>query len=106
MENNLRIEIVKDPVSRNTNIYIISKYGPKDVLIIPNRTRSYQEEEMNYDGVQQEPSFRLSNDVVEVLFQKLSEQGFKPKESSFIEGKLQATESHLEDMRKLVFKTE
>lgn len=49
------------------------------------------------------PTLELTRGQLQIFADALSEQGFKPKEG-FIEGKLEATEQHLSDMRKLVFK--
>jgi hypothetical protein len=42
-------------------------------------------------------------DDLEALVTEASQLGIRPKEASFTEGKLQATQAHLEDMRSLVF---
>lgn len=44
----------------------------------------------------------LDREMAEDLATELSHRSVKPKDSSFTEGKLQATESHLADMRKLL----
>lgn len=45
------------------------------------------------------PTIRLNDEGVEMLAHSLKQLGVKDKEQSFIEGKLEATEKHLEDMR-------
>ncbi len=47
------------------------------------------------------PTLSLLPEQLQALVDSLNEKGFKPKEG-FLEGKLQATESHLKDMRTLL----
>ena len=49
------------------------------------------------------PTLRLEQYLLQELANELDKKGFKPKEG-FLDGKLQATEKHLEDMRTIVFK--
>lgn len=44
----------------------------------------------------------LDEDQLKALQVAISEFGIKPPEASYIEGKLEATEKHLEDMRSIV----
>lgn len=57
-------------------------------------------------GAYVEPTFRIPENVLPVLMEALSKNGVKLPEKAFIEGKLEATERHLEDMRTLVFQEE
>lgn len=54
------------------------------------------------------PLLSLPKPFATKLFEKLQEEaksrGIKPKEQSFIEGKLEAAETHLQDMRKMAEK--
>jgi hypothetical protein len=54
------------------------------------------------------PFLSLPRPFAAMLFMKIQEQqsvnGIKPKDQTLIEGKLQATESHLQDMRKMAEK--
>lgn len=54
-------------------------------------------------GVAPKPTIELYPEMLQELANELSNSGFKPKEG-YMEGKLLATEKHLEDMRKIVFK--
>ncbi len=49
------------------------------------------------------PTFQLPPETLQSLFDALQKRGMKPSDQSFVEGKLQATEKHLEDMRKIAF---
>lgn len=52
---------------------------------------------------QPKPTFRLEPEALQELAEELARTGYKP-EKGFTQGKLDATEKHLEDMRTLVFK--
>ena len=51
---------------------------------------------------QPKPAIQLDPEALQALADELAHVGYKPQKG-FIEGKLNATEKHLEDMRKLVF---
>lgn len=55
------------------------------------------------EGQDFEPTITLFPEMLSVLMKELSEYGVRLPEQSFIEGKLYATDKHLEDMRRLVF---
>lgn len=50
-----------------------------------------------------EPTMQLYSGMQEALLAALLGNGVKPKEQSRVEGVLEATKAHLEDMRRLVF---
>lgn len=54
------------------------------------------------DGAVKEPTLRLNNEQLIAFADALNNAGINPRKE-FTEGKLEATEKHLEDMRKLVF---
>ena len=53
-------------------------------------------------AIPQEPFMHLEHDMLQSLADALNDNGIKPQQG-FIEGKLLATEKHLEDMRTIVF---
>lgn len=55
------------------------------------------------EGAAIEHSMTITRGMMQALFTAIQGQGVKPIEQSFVEGKLSATEKHLEDMRSLVF---
>ena len=55
------------------------------------------------DGTVKDPSFKLTREQLQAFANALNDMGISPQKE-YIEGKLEATEKHLEDMRKLVFK--
>lgn len=54
------------------------------------------------EGVVKDPSFKLNREQLQAFANALNDMGINPQKE-FVEGKLEATEKHLEDMRKLVF---
>jgi hypothetical protein len=49
-------------------------------------------------------TLRLPRGASQAILQAILERGVKPQEQSKVEGLLEATKVHLEDMRRLVFK--
>lgn len=49
------------------------------------------------------PTMYLDHEVLQGIVDSLAKAGVKPTEASYVEGKLEATEKHLADMRSLVF---
>lgn len=67
-----------------------------DVVVTVSRDKPGNEEDLLFAS--------LDEDQVKALQAAISEYGIKLPEASYTQGKLEATESHLTDMRKLVFK--
>lgn len=93
-----KIKIIDKGYKLSREIYITRFY--------PNNTGEILTSE-GYKGfdprAEVRPTIELDPEELQELANVLAENGFKPKEG-FLEGKLVATEKHLEDMRKLVFK--
>jgi hypothetical protein len=53
------------------------------------------------DGVTAKPTISLNRELLQLFANELNSRGINPKKE-FIEGKLEATEKHLLDMRKLL----
>lgn len=90
--------------TRDMNLYIsIQPFPGADIkMYYSDKVVDYKEE-----GLIEKPSFILTPDMLSGLMAELTRKGIKPPAHSFVEGKLEATERHLEDMRALVFeKTE
>jgi hypothetical protein len=60
-------------------------------------------EEQVGKGGYADASLHLTEEMLQGLADQLLSMGIKPQQG-FVEGKLEATEKHLEDMRTLVFK--
>ena len=56
------------------------------------------------DGDMCSPTFTLKHQEAQILMDSLWDAGLRPSEGSGSAGALRATEKHLNDMRKLVFK--
>lgn len=56
------------------------------------------------NGYVAEPSMRLTHTAAQQLIDSLWQCGLRPSEGTGSAGALKATEKHLEDMRRLVFK--
>ncbi len=88
----------------------IARYG-KDIFIYRNiggKTEIYHSDETvtifdEGSAIDSKPTIYLDDDMLQQLADLLDKNGFKPQKG-FIEGKLESTENHLEDMRRLVFK--
>lgn len=48
------------------------------------------------------PTLTIPTDLLEVLLQTIIARGVKPPAESYVKGKLEATENHLEDLRSLL----
>lgn len=86
-----------DPGYRTTRDVFIYRTGPigKIELLRSDTIETIDE------GTAPEPSMRLSPEALQAFADALDKMGITPKQG-FVEGKLQATESHLSDMRQLL----
>lgn len=87
----------------------IARFGKKVFIFRKNyegKVETYNpitEEVKPYDyGHKPEQSLYLSEEILNALFNELQKKGYKPKDQSFVEGKLESQTRHLEDMRKLL----
>jgi len=105
MENNgLELVIINDPMTRCKKFYFRRRviggsiyYNFKDDMSILESTLIN-----NAQAVEDKPSLRLDDEMFFALVDAIH-RDYKPSQGKFTEGKLEATEKHLEDMRKLVF---
>ena len=97
---NWKIEIGYQQFRVNKCIYITRKGHDGKYYI----WRGNREEVINSkEGESIKPSFEFTDEMLQQLVEVLDSKGFKPKQG-FLEGKLEATDKHLQDMRNLVFK--
>ena len=102
MEHKLNVFLQEVPGAFNKNLYIFLptiKPGVMKILYSGGKTKEYE-----IGSAINEPTLVLSPEMMEMLMEELLSQGIKPPAHSFVEGKLEATEAHLKDMRALVFK--
>ena len=98
MENWI-IKIVDRGYKLTRDIYIYRKsFGGKLEILRGNTVETIDD-----SGAVDKPSLELTPEVLQSFANALNEIGINPKKE-FIEGKLEATEKHFEDMRKLLFK--
>lgn len=103
--------------SIDTEVFVICEPGPNqgDVgsyLQFTNNgialTKLVREREGSSDYVK--PAFRVPENILREILTAFAEaaqdRGIEKRSESFVKGKLDATEKHLEDMRTLVFKKE
>ena len=104
MNNNWQIEIYRKPATSLTDIYIfrrVDHYGQM-IVLIPHGPDKVAEERTIKEDTSPPPSITIPNDLLPLLLDALMSHGIKSPEQSFIQGKLEATENHLKDMRKLL----
>lgn len=99
MDNNeWRVKIVDKGYTDIRDVYIYCRVGMNKMGIVYGDTIVTLEN----GEITPKPSLVLSPSALQAFSDALNSQGFKPQ-AGFLEGKLGATEKHLEDMRKLVF---
>ena len=94
-----KVKIQEDPMTLNYLVWIFveRERGKIDVLYPSlNKIKTFKM------GEGATPSFKLPIGVLKPFSKALLELNTKLPEESFIEGKLKATEYHLEDLRKLL----
>lgn len=93
--DNWKIKIIDVGYKLEKDIYIFRKRFDGRIETIDG--------EVGEVGLVRKPTLSLTNEQLQELADAIASQGIKPQ-GGFIDGKLQATEKHLEDMRTLVFK--
>ena len=101
----LKVHIEHDPRFRGTSIYFFGKDRDGEFVIEP--VDLVIKHFVDGEAIDR-PTFVFSGRDGEAFLQSLAENlvriGFKPDELKAKDGQLSATNYHLEDMRKLVFK--
>lgn len=94
MRNNWIIKIQDSGFKTSKDVYIF--------LPLPNgKIETFDGKVQDY-GVTIPPSLELEDEQLQLFADALDKSGYKPQKG-FLEGKLEATSKHLEDMRSLVF---
>jgi len=98
MYSDYKVKIQEDRMTLNYLVWIfVERGGGKiDVFYPSNKIKTFK---MGEDAL---PSLKLPEGVLKPFLKALLELNIKLPEESFIEGKLKATEYHLEDLRKLL----
>lgn len=92
--DNWRIRIIDKGYKLAMEVYVFRKLPSGRVELIDGTVVE--------QNTEQKPAFELDPEQMQALVDELSRVGYKPLKG-FVEGKLEATEKHLEDMRSLVF---
>jgi hypothetical protein len=99
MNNELRTRLEKEPWGSHIALWFYVK--DRDGLSISSNLTM---EKVSDGEIVTQPPIRLSMVVGQELIDQLWQAGLRPSEGSGSAGSLKATERHLEDMRRLVFK--
>lgn len=110
--NNVEVKVVERYDSRHIEIWVIEYQSSKILNYSFKDNQLYvtemQELEIPAPGTKIEPFLVLPTHFAMGLIKQLSEynskQGIKTKDESLLEGKLEATGKHLEDMREFAKK--
>ncbi len=95
-----QIRIAYNPAWACYDVYLIGRNTPNgQEFISPVEWKGIEALE---GGVIPEPAFRITREQAEVFMEQLSGHGVKPPDVSLAEGKLEATERHLQDLRTLL----
>lgn len=100
MNNDWQIDL-KDEINRfGSSLFIYRRHpsGQIEIMSADGETKLYP---IGADAIK--PTLFLEPEMLSALLDAMKKRGIKGKEASFTEGKLVATEKHLEDMRRIVF---
>lgn len=100
-----KIDVEKQPATRLVHVYIFRE--PQDV---PDSVVMWSYDPKHKSGVETmvkrgdpiSPSFIVPDSFLQLFLEAITGMGIKPKEASFTEWKLQATQEHLSDLQKLL----
>lgn len=98
--NEWKARIYEEPMNGNFKIYIISD-SPGNIRGYVSNAHTGEISYLKEGEDMISHSMVLTQGMMQALFTALQGQGMKPVEQSYVEGKLEATEKHLEDMRTL-----
>ena len=100
MTTNWQIRIVDKGYAFSRDVFIFRKLPGGAEFIQKDDTCVFIAEG---SAIKPKAAIELEPEQLQALADELSKVGYKPQKG-FMEGKLKATEKHLEDMRTLVFK--
>jgi len=94
---NWKVKIIDKGYTRLLDIFLYCNNGNKIELV----QKGGETSEVFEDGAVKEPSFKLLPEQLQAFADALNKMGINPQKE-YVEGKLEATENHLKDMRKLL----
>lgn len=93
--DNWKVKIIDEGYRFERSIFIHRKVGDKVEIFRGDTIETIEE------GIATRPSFYMSPEMLQEFANALDKNGISPKQG-FVEGKLEATENHLQDLRKLL----
>lgn len=97
----LKIRAMSAPRWDGVEFLLVDKVGDKTGIA---KSIEFEVDENYPSGNILEPTFKLQREQAQLLMDDLWNCGLRPSEGTGSAGALVATQKHLEDMRKLVFK--
>jgi len=94
----IRVEVIRNPAIRGWDVYFLREKANGDVEVMGSDELMPASSGGEYPG----PTFSFSEELAESLVQGLSGAGVRTESDSRIEGELEATKKHLEDLRELL----
>lgn len=95
-----QVQILESPGRWAKDVWIWREGGGGDTYILNPDLRSETKVKYGERRKDDTPTLVLEQDVFAALIDAL--KGFKPSERNFVDGKLEGTERHLQDLRKLL----
>lgn len=97
-----KVHIAYSPENLGWFVYLMQNTTQGRLFLLPQGKTKLVKQGETYSGDKLYFAI-LQHEEMQALAQAFADNGIKTKDNSLMEGKLQATEKHLEDMRKLVF---
>jgi hypothetical protein len=102
-----KAEIYTDPMTRTSTLHIFRDVGDK-VEVLQHEGDHFKKVVVGDGDVLPTPFLVMQSNIMvpfmKAIVDAAASHGIKPESQSSIEGKLQATERHLEDMRMIALK--
>lgn len=95
--NGWQVEIRENPAMLGADVYIFYRRYDGKTIIFKDK-----EEVVVEMGARAEPSFHLTDEMLQAFANALSRVEIRPREASKTEGLLEAQSEHLKDLRKLL----
>ena len=97
--NEWQIKVVENPLHTRRDIYIFRDMGDTIEFLQSDNMAITRDKYAKTDDI--EPTIRLEPEAIQALVDELSVVGYKPLKG-YTEGKVEAMDNHLQDLRKLL----